>query len=151
MLRGIGDRSLQNSWIQRFIKVQPPSNSVLGENLGGADRFGPTQNSNLFNHIPQCFQTYFDFVGFTSVLNVCDFHHFHFQFSNFRNLQDSTTVKFRFYEYLAKRRLFWTQENNPEFIKFPKSHFMLCSRYWYHLSKTPFMFFDRYWFHIQDL
>ena len=47
-----------------------------------------------------------------------------------------------FYEYPVKRQLFWLPENNPEIInktKLPKSHFMFCDGYWYHISKKSFM------------
>ena len=49
MLRGTGDPVLDFFGfrdLSRFL------HSFVGKNVGEADRFGPTQHSNLFNNIP---------------------------------------------------------------------------------------------------
>ena len=75
-----------------------------------------------FKTIQKCviaFKNAFDLKGFAYAFKSLGFPNFlrfkMFRVSN-RNFQEFTIIKFRFYEDLLKRQLFWTQENNPEFI-----------------------------------
>ena len=92
-------------------------------NLGEADCFGPTHNSQLCNTKSICFQTYFYLIRFTYVFNVWDFH-------NNTSLELSDFQKFSRFHHLFWKALwedecFGVRKIIPELSKFqiPKKSF----------------------------
>ena len=84
------------------------------KNLWETDCFWPTQNSNLFNKKSIVFKTMFCFKRIC--LRFKNLWCQKMKFSDSRNVQDPTIVKFSLYEYPMKKWL-WTQGNHPEVIK----------------------------------
>ena len=117
---------------------------MFGRNLGGADRFGPTNNSKTFKNLPECFQKYVWFNRFCLCFETSGFSRT--CFLNFLNFQDSIILIWSLWiPCEQKKRSFGTQEITPKLWTFHNPHnchVMFCNRYWYHINKNPFMLFD---------